>query len=73
MSKRDDGGTAFPLDRFSGSVNSGMTLLQWYAGLFMQAFLTNPMMREHEDSKVMTEMAVDMAEDLIAEIKGESK
>lgn len=39
MSKRDDGGPAFPLDRVAGSVNCGMTMRQWYKGMAMTAAL----------------------------------
>lgn len=44
MSKKQDGGPAFP--RTSGDWNlssSGMTLRQYYAGLAMQGFLGEPL------------------------------
>ncbi len=36
--KVDDGGPAFPLDRWQ----YGMSLRDWYAGMAMQGYLSNP-------------------------------
>lgn len=75
MSKRDDGGWAFPV-KSSLQSGCGMTLRQWYAGLAMQGLV--PRVIDSMDpigdlDKCVAQIAFQVADALIAEDKEAEK
>jgi hypothetical protein len=65
MSKKDDGGMAFPVA--SGVIhNKGMSLRDWMAGMALQGMVANPYYDAHNAAEY-SEYAYKVADAMIAE------
>jgi len=72
----NDGGTAFPAAQYGfvapDGHTTGMSLLDWFAGMAMQGMLSNPNVRGNVDSDIITRDAYEVAKSMLKARKGGS-
>lgn len=64
MKNNDDGGGAFPFSN-GMSIEIGMTLRQWYAGIAMQGMLANGELGTKADCKIISGYAFEQADSML--------